>query len=80
MAKLPDSSKIDGECELCGYPGIIDMTCSECGGRIISLTEEAAVQSASGGDDDRYDPAEVATVSLEDLAEEEDKEDSDTNY
>lgn len=80
MSKPIDTSRIDGECELCGYPGIIDMTCSECGGRIISLTEETAEQSVSGGDNDRYDPAEVATVSLEDLAEEEDKEDETTDF
>lgn len=64
--------QIDGECESCGYPGILDMTCPECGGRIIGLTvDKPKPEIETKEDDGRYSPDELQTVSLDDLAESE---------
>lgn len=69
MSKKFGSPTIDGECGLCGYPGIIDMSCAECGGRIISIDDPRV--AAISGEDNRYDKDELTTVSLDDLVAEE---------
>ncbi len=74
MSKSIDPTVIDGECQLCGMPGIVGMTCSECGGTIIGLTETKA--TATDDDPDRYgddllDDDTTKPLSLDELKDEE---------
>lgn len=71
MAKGPGDLVLDGECENCGLPGIIGLTCSECGGQVIGFTDALPV---ARDESDQYDEKDIAdtnstTLSLEDLAE-----------
>ena len=74
---------LEGECVICGTPGIVGMHCSnpECSGEVLDLvTEKTKID-----DDEHYDKGVIAGVeaedgepeiaSLEELAEKEDKED-----
>lgn len=71
--------QIDGECERCGFPGIIGMTCSECGGTIISLEPKAVAKPATDAYDDDDLLNDEGTISLEGLAEDEAQADDETD-
>lgn len=65
---------LDGICDSCGYMGMVDTPCPECGKLLISLADEKPVAATDSGDetdDGRYDPEQLQTVSIDDLAEEE---------
>lgn len=79
-----------GECEVCGLPGIVGMSCTDpdCMGTVIGL--QVTKKDATLADDEtedagdgRYDKDlldDDSVVSLEDLAEDEDtKESTDTS-
>lgn len=74
MAKSPKDLLVDGECQVCGFPGIVGLSCSECGGQVIGFSDTA---SATKEKTDRYDEADLIdddTVSLEELAVRENNE------
>ncbi len=67
-AKPIGPSVIDGECERCGMPGIVGMTCPECSGHIINFMENKP--AAKSEDNDRYAKEELLAVPLNDEADE----------
>jgi hypothetical protein len=72
MADL-NPTQLDGECQNCGLPGIIGLTCSECGGPIIGLVDAKTLDKPENEEEsDRYSADDLEaepTDSLEELAE-----------
>lgn len=79
-----------GECDICGMPGIVGMSCSDpdCRGTVKDLNAKgkttAAAQVDDDDDSDRYDKdllekEEEEPVSFEDLEDDERQED-DASY
>lgn len=65
---------LDGICDSCGYMGMVETPCPECGKLLISLVDEkplASSDSVDADDDGRYSPDQLQTVSIDELAEEE---------
>jgi hypothetical protein len=78
---------VDGVCEVCGAPGTVGISCSECSSpRVVAIDEPAATAATEThyADDllKETDPLEDMTApeSLEELAEKEieEKEDDET--
>lgn len=76
------SANLDGLCDRCGYVGgIVGTTCPECGSMLIGLAEDklltpkgassAELNQEGTEDDGRYNPDELKTVSLDELAADE---------
>lgn len=77
MADPMINNQVDGECQVCGFPGIIGLTCSECGGPIVGYTDLKSPDKLKQ-EPERYNEEDLLaepTESLEELAEQEDKED-----
>ncbi len=82
---MTDITLAQGECDVCGMPGIVGMNCSDpdCRGTVKDLELKKTKSPAISGfdddpekeDDGRYDPdllKDETVLSLEDLEDEED--------
>ena len=77
---MTDKELTNGECLICGLPGTVGLHCSDpdCQGMVERLEEKSKEQKES----DRYDEdlmADDSIVSLDTLAEDEQKDDEEVD-
>jgi hypothetical protein len=78
-ADMAKKGEIQGECMVCGLPGVVGTSCTdpECPGVVVGLAEaKEAPEEPEEYEKDLLDDDSV--VSLDDLAEEEEKEETTT--